>query len=131
VEDERCVMRILRKILLGLLILALLYGALRFVEHLTEQELTRVSDEATQESASLMWSPRLLKGDGICSLDLLDAEGHVLDTARLGILNAGFDALQQFGQLGFHDQEITVADRRTGELARRFVVRDGRLSPQD
>ena len=126
-----CVMRILRKILLGILILALLYGAVLFVERMAMQELTRVSDSATQESVALMWKPRMLKGDGLCSLYLLDAQEDVVDTARLGFRDSGFDALQQFGQLKFREREVTVANRQTGELAQRFVVRDGHLTSRD
>lgn len=124
-------MRVLRKILPGILLLALLYGAFLFVEHLTAQELTRVSHPQTQETVCLMWKPRLLRGGGVCDLNLLNAQGKVVDTARLGILNAGFDALQQFGQLGFEGQSISVANLQTGELVRRFVVRNGRLTPPE
>lgn len=124
-------MRVLRKILPGILILILLYGALLFAERLTTQELTRVSHPTTQEAVCLMWQPRLLRGDGICYLNLLNSQDKVVDTVRLGILNAGFDALQQFGQLGFQEQEVTVTNRQTGEVVRRFFVRDGRLSPTD
>lgn len=120
-------MRILRKILPVILILALLYGAFLGVEHFTTQELTRASDPTTQETVCLMWKSRLLKGDGVCFLDLLNAQGKVVDTARLGIPDTAFNALQQFGQVGFQGQEITVADRRTGEIGQRFIVRDGRL----
>lgn len=124
-------MRVLRKILPGILILILLYGALLFAERLTTQELTRVSHPTTQEAVCLMWQPRLLRGDGICYLNLLNSQDKVVDTVRLGILNAGFDALQQFGQLGFQEQEVTVTNRQTGEVVRRFFIRDGRLSPTD
>ena len=122
-------MRVLKKILPGLLILAVLYGALLFVERLTTQELTRVSDPSTRETVCLMWRSRLLSGDGVCYLNLLNAQGKVVDTARLGILKAGFDALQQFGQLGFEGKDITVTNLQTGELVQHFVVRDGHLSP--
>lgn len=124
-------MRVLRKILPVILILALLYGALFLVERLSTQELTRASPPSAQEAVCLIWQPRLLRGGGICSLHLLDSRGKVVDTARLGILDAGFDALQQFGQLGFQGQDITVANLQTGEVVRRFVVRAGRLSPPD
>jgi len=124
-------MRILRKILPVILILALLYGVFLGVEHFTTQELTSASDPTTQETVCLMWKSRLLKGDGVCFLDLLNSKGKVVDTARLGILDTAFNALQQYGQLGFVGQEITVADRRTGENGQRFVVRDGRLSAPD
>lgn len=124
-------MRVLQKILPGLLILALLYGALLFAERMAAQELTRVSHPANQETISLMWKPRFLKGDGVCDLNLLDSRDQVIDTARLGILDTSFDALQRFGQLGFEGRDITVANRQTGEIVQRFVVRDGRLSPAD
>lgn len=124
-------MPILRKSLLAILFLSLLYGAVLLVERLTTQELTRVSDASTQTSVCLMWKPRILKGDGICSLHLLDPQEDVVDEARLGILDAGFEALQQFGQLRIEGQEITVADQQTGEVAQRFMVHDGRLSRQD
>lgn len=128
-KDESLVMWVLRKILLVFLILALLYGVLFLVERLIAQELKRVSHPSTQETACLMWRPRLLRGDGVCDLDLLNPQGKVVDTARLGILDTGFNALQQFGQLGFQEQEITVAKLQTGELVQRFIVRDGHLTP--
>lgn len=121
-------MRVLQKILPAILVLILLYGALLFAERLTRQELTRVS-APMQETVSLMWQPRLLRGDGICSLSLLNAQDKVLDTVRLGILGAGFDALQQFGQLGVDGQNVTVTNLRTGEVMGRFEIRDGRLNP--
>jgi hypothetical protein len=120
-------MRVLRKILPAIVVLALLYGGLLLAERMTQQELTRASEASTQEVVSLVWQPRLLRGDGICALNLLNAQGKVVDTARLGVLGAGFEALQQYGQLGFVGQDITVTNLRTGEVLRRFVVRDGRL----
>lgn len=122
-------MRILQNILLGVLVLVLLYGGFLLVERLTRQELARVSNSSTQEAACLMWQPRLLKGDGVCSLELLNSQGKVVDSVRLGTLKAGFDGLQQYGQLSFEGQNITVASLRTGELVQRFVVLNGRLSP--
>jgi hypothetical protein len=120
-------MRILRKVLPGVLILALLYGLLLLVERLTTQELTRATEPQTQESICLIWKPRFLRGDGVCSLDLLDARGKAVDTVGLGTLDTAFNALQQYGQLVFQGQEVTVSQLRTGELVRRFVVQDGRL----
>lgn len=120
-------MRVLRKILPAIVVLALLYGGLLLAERMTRQELTRASHASTQETVSLIWQPRLLRGDGICSLSLLNAQDKVLDTVRLGVLGAGFDALQQFGQLGFEGQDVTVTSLRTGAVMGRFVVRDGRL----
>jgi hypothetical protein len=122
-------MSILWKILICLLIVLLAYGAVHLVERLMTQELTRVSSEATGESVRLIWTPRLLRGDGICSLDLVDADDTVLDQAPLGIRGTAFDALQEFGQLSFKESEITVKDRRTGELAAHYDVRDERLVP--
>lgn len=118
----------LRKLLLSVLILLVLYGALLLVERLTTQELVRVSHLPSHETVCLMWKPRLLKGDGICYLDLMNSEGKVVSTVKLGILDAAFNALQQFGQLGFVGQEITVSSLQTGEVVQRFVVRDGHLS---
>lgn len=122
-------MRILPKILIGVLILAVLYGVLFLAERLTTQELTRIAHPTSQEAVCLMWRPRLLKGDGVCEVDLLNAQGKVVDTARLGTLDTAFNALQQYGQLSIQEQELTVANLRTGDLARRFVIRDGRLNP--
>jgi len=119
------------KIFLGVLLLAAVYGGLLFVERLTTQELTRVPHPTTQEVVCLIWKPRLLQGGGVCYVDLLNAEGKVLDTAKLGALDASFEALQQYGQLEFQGQEITVKNLRTGELVQRFMVRDGRLSRPD
>lgn len=123
-------MPVLRKLFPALLILALLYGAVLLGERLTRQELTRVADSSTGEAACLMWQPRFLRS-GVCSLDLQNARGKVLDTAALGTLPAGFEALQQFGQLGFADRRITVASLKTGELRQSFTVRDGRLVPPE
>jgi hypothetical protein len=115
----------------GILILALGYGALILVERLTTQELTRASNPSTQESVCLMWKPRFLKGDGVCDLDLRNPQDKIVDTARLGTLDAGFEALQQFGQLDFQDQTVTVISRRNSEVVRRFTVRNGRFSPAE
>lgn len=109
----------------------MLYGALLLAERMTTQELARVSQPATHETAALMWKPRLLRGDGFCEVALLDSRGKVVDTARLGLFDAAFNVLQQCGQLGFEGRNITVANLHTGELVRRFVVRDGRLSPPE
>ncbi len=124
-------MRVLRTILFGALILALLYGALLFAERLTTQELTRVAHPPTGEAVCLMWKPRFLTGGGLCFLDLQNSEGKVLDSATLGTLDAAFNGLQQFGQLGFQGKEITVSNLQTGELVRRYEVREGRLVPQE
>ncbi len=124
-------MRALRQILPALLILALLYGGLLFVERLTTQELTRVSHSPTQETICLMWRPRLLLGDGAVFLILQDARDRITDTAPLVILDSAFNALQQCGDLGFDGQNVTVMNRQTGELCRRLTVREGRLDPAD
>lgn len=122
-------MRVFRKLLSAVLLLALLYGAILLGERLTRQELTRVSEASTGESACLMWQPRFLR-DGVASLHLQNAGGKVLDTAKLGTLPTGFEALQHFGQLGFADRRITVASLKTGELRQSFAVRDDRLVPE-
>ena len=122
-------MRFLRKALLLLPGLAALYGLFLFVEHMTTQELTRASDPATQETVLLMWKPRLLRGHGECFLELLNAREKVTDRISLGTLNAGFDALQEFGQLHLQDGTLTVSGRRDSSTSRRFNVRDGRLTP--
>ncbi len=124
-------MRILNKILLGLLVLALLYGAVLLVEMLTTQELKRVSNGQTNEAASLMWKPHLLSGNGVCYLNLLNAKGKVVDTAKLKVLSNGFDALEQCGGIDFQVQAITVGNLKTGELVQKFTVRGGRLSLQE
>jgi hypothetical protein len=128
---EGRVMRVLRKVLPVLVVLAVLYGIFGIVERLTVQELTRATEAATQESICLMWKPRLLRGDGRCYLDLQNAQGQVIDTAQLGFLSAGFDALQQFGNLSFQDQSVTVGSRQNSESVRRFLVREGRLEPAE
>lgn len=123
-------MPILRKSLLFILIAVLLYGVLLLGERLTRQELTRVAHASNGEAVCLLWQPRFLRGGGVCSLQLLNARGEVVDAAPLGTLKTGFDALQQFGQLGYQEGDVTVANLQTGELVRRFVVRDGRLKEE-
>ncbi|MFZ4681898.1 MAG: hypothetical protein ACOYMS_05320 [Terrimicrobiaceae bacterium] len=120
-------MRVLPKILPGILLLAALFGALLLVERLTTQELTRLSDPETQQTVCLIWKPRLLRGDGLCVLELLNAQSQVTDSVKLGILDTAFNALQQFGGLGFHGDEITVTNLRTGDLVQRFKVRNHNL----
>ncbi len=124
-------MRVLRKIVTGLLILLLAYGGVLLVERLITQELTRVSDQSSGESVGLIWRPRLLRGDGVCSLKLVNATDEFRDSAELGSLSSGLDALQTYGQMTFEGRDVVVADRRTGEVARRFEVRDGRLVAAD
>lgn len=68
----------MRIVFWGLLVVALLYGALLGAERLTTQELTRVSHPPTEEAVCLIWKPRFLRGDGICSLDSLNAQGQVV-----------------------------------------------------
>ena len=120
-------MPLLRKALLLVLILVLLYGGVLVVERLTTQELTSVTHPSSKEKASLMWNPRLLRGDGICSISLRNAQGQVVDSAVVGSLDTAFNALQQYGQLGFQGDEITVSNLRSGELLYRYGVRDGHL----
>jgi hypothetical protein len=122
-------MSLLRKLIPGVLVLVLLYGGLLVVERMTTQELTSVTHSPTQETLCLMWKPRFLRGDGLCYLGLKNAQGRITGTASLGTLDTAFNALQQYGQLGFQGQDITVTNLRTGELVRRFVVRDGLLAP--
>jgi len=121
----------LRKILPIFLIPVLLYSALLLAERLTTQELMRTTHPSTQEILCLMWKPRFLRGDGVCSLEVLSPQGRITDTARLGTLPAAFDALQQYGQLGFEGQDVTVSNRQTGTLAHRLTLRDGRLVALD
>lgn len=120
-------MQVWRNVLIGLVAVALLCGVFLFAERLTVQELTRVENSGTQEALCLMWKPRLLRGDGFCDLDLVSAQGKVLDTARLGKLDTGINALQQYGQLEFQGDAVKVMNTRTGELMQRFTVRDSRL----
>ncbi len=120
-------MQILRKILTGLVIALLAYGAVRLVERLMTQEITRASSAATGESVCLIWTLRLLRGDGMCSLDLVDANDDVLDHAPLGVRGAAFAALQEFGQLSFEGSDVAVKKRQTGEVVARYDVREGRL----
>ena len=124
-------MQILRKALWGVLILALGFGILLAAERLTIQELTRASLPSTQEAVCLMWKPRLLKRDGVCDLELLNPQGKVVDSVRLGVLGTGFDALQQFGLLDVQEPDVVVASRRTGDPLRRFKVQDGHLRPAE
>lgn len=121
----------MKKVLWGILVLALLYGVLLLGEMLTTQELKRVSNEQTNEAASLMWKPHFLSGNGVCYLNLLNAKGKTVDTARLKVLSNGFDALEQCGGIDFQGQAITVGNLKTGELFHRFLVRDGRLVSPD
>lgn len=120
-------MPILRKILIAVVILALLYGGVLVVERLTTQELTSVSHPSSQKTAALIWHPRLLRGDGVCSISLRNAQGQVVDSATIGTLDTAFNALQQYGQLGFQGEEITVSNLRSGELLHRFVISNSHL----
>lgn len=123
-------MRVFIKVLLGILVALAIYGGFHFAEHLATQELTRISHPTTQETVCLMWRPRFYRGGGVSYLNLLDVQQQVTDTAELGTLNAAFEALQQFGQMAFEEQVLTVTNGQSGEV-RRFVVRDGRLTPQN
>lgn len=121
-------MNVVKKILWCVVVLVLLYVGVLLVERMTTQELTRVTHAQTGETVCLMWQPRLLRGDGRCYVDLLNAQGKVVDSAPIKVLDTGFNALQQFGQLGFDDQAVVVSNLKTGEVAKRFLVKDGRLS---
>lgn len=92
------------------------------------QEITRASNDGSGESICLIWTPRLLRGDGICSLDLVAADDTVLDRAPLGTRGAAFDALQEFGQLSFDGSDVAVKKLQTGEVVARYEVREGRLT---
>lgn len=131
VEKRTFIIPVLKKLLPILLIVTLLYGALLLVERLTTQELTRASHPSTQETLCLMWQPRFLRGDGVCSLTVLNSQGQESDTVRLGTLPAALEALQHYGQLGFQGQDATVSNLQTGTLVRRFILHDGRLHAPD
>lgn len=118
------------KILGGIVIVAALYGALFLVERMMTQELTRGTNPAMQESVCLMWMPSLLKGDGLCAVELRNAQGKVLDTVALGRVDNALTALMQYGQMTFAGKVVTVENLKTGELARRWVVREGRLEKE-
>jgi len=120
-------MRVLRMVLLGLVILALAYGGVKVAERLATQELVRVSDAATGETACVMWRPRFLHGGGVCEVDLQNAQGKVLDTARVGSLDSGLTALQDFGQVSIGGEKVTVASRQTGAVVKVFAVQGGKL----
>jgi len=113
-------------ILLALVVVALLFGALLVGERLTTQELTRATEGTTGESVCLIWRPRFLHGDGGCDLDLLNRQGRVIDSVRLGTMDTAFNALQRYGQLDFQGDRVLVGGRR-GEKTQEFVVRGGRL----
>lgn len=121
-------MNVVKKILWCVVVLVLLYVGVLLIERMTTQELTRVTHAQTGEAVCLMWQPRLLRGDGKCFIDLLNAQGKVVDSANIKVLDTGFNALQQFGQLGFDDQTLVVSNLKTGEVAKRFLVKDGRLN---
>jgi hypothetical protein len=121
-------MPVLRKILPILLVAVILYAGLLVVERMSTQELTRASDPATQQAVALIWKPQFLKGRGLCTIDLIDSAGKVTDTASLPPLDSAFNALQQYGQLSFQGENITVSNQQSGEVVHRFVIKDGRLS---
>lgn len=120
-------MKFLRLALWGILVIALGFGILLFVQRLTVQELTRATHPSTQEAICLMWKPRLFQGNGACDLELQNSRGKVVDSIRLGTVDAGFEALQQFGQIEFQGEEVLVSSRRSGETVRRLAVRGGRF----
>lgn len=120
-------MPLLRKILVVVLSVLVLYGALLGVERLTTQELTRVAHPSAPQAVCLMWKPQFLRGNGIVYLDLRDGGDKLLATGRVAVVDRAFNALQQFGQLGFDGADITVTNLQTGEPVRRFAVREGRI----
>jgi len=117
------------KILAALVLAALLYAGLRLAEHMSKQELTRATRPDAPETICLMWQPHLLRGNGLCYLDLRNAQDKITSTAPLGTLDSGFNALQQFGQLDFQGATLTVSSRQTGQASHRFTVQDGKLVP--
>lgn len=124
-------MRVFVKVLLGVLVALAIYGGFHLAERAATQELTRIAHPTTKESACLMWRPRFYRGGGLVYVSILDTQERTTDTAELGTVGAGLEALQQFGQMSFQEEELTVANMQTGAVVRRFVVRDGRLSPQN
>jgi hypothetical protein len=124
-------MNIAKKILWCVVILAVLYGGVLVVERMTRQELTRVSHGQTGETVCLMWQPKLLRGNGVVALDLLNAQGKKIDSTQLQIFDTGFNALQQFGQVTFDDQGVVVSSLKTGEVVQRLAIKDGRLVKTD
>lgn len=120
----------LRKIL-PLLVVVVLYIGLLLVERMSTQELTRASDSSTQQAVALIWKPQFLKGNGLCTLNLLDSAGKVTDTATLPSVDSALSALRQYGQLSFQGEGVTVSDQQSGEVVRRFVIRDGRLEKSE
>ena len=121
-------MRVFVKILLGVVVAAMIYSGVLLTERMATQELTRATHPSSQEVVCVMWRPRFLQGDGVCFLELRDANDEVVDSAELGTLSAAFEALQQYGQLGFQSEELLVTNQRTGQIEHRFVVREERLS---
>lgn len=121
----------LRKLLPILVVAIVLFAGLLLVERMSTQELTRASDPATQRAVALVWKPRFLKGDGLCTIQLLDSAGKVTDTAGLPPLDSAFNALRQYGQLSLQGENITVSNQQSGEVVQRFVIRNGRLGQSE
>lgn len=119
-------MGVLKKIFAGLVVVAALYLGLLVVERMTTQELTSVAQG--NETVCLMWKPQFLTGNGLCFLNLKGASGQVVSTARVGMLDTAFNALQQYGQLEFQGEAVKVSNLKTGEVMRRFTVKDGALN---
>ncbi len=117
------------KIISLLLLAALLYAGLLFAQRMSTQELTRATLPGAPDAVCLMWKPRFLRGDGLCYLDLRNAQDKITSTAPLGTLDTAFDALQQFGQLDFQGATLTVSSRQTGQASHRFTLQDGKLVP--
>jgi hypothetical protein len=124
-------MRVMQKLLAGLVVLVLAYGVLLGVERMTRQELTSVPHPESQQTVCLMWQPRFLTGNGVGLLDLKNATGKVIDSVQVGTLDTAFNALQQWGQVDFQGDGVKVSNLKTGEVMRKFAVRDGKFRAAD
>lgn len=119
--------RWLKTLLLLALGILLVFAALRWAERMTVQELTRTARPDDAGAVCIVWKPRLISGGGSCVVEVRDAADRVTDSAPLGTLTTGHEALQRFGQLVIRDDTVVVSHLQTGEVARQFVLRDGRL----
>lgn len=122
-------MRIFRVFIYLLIFLAALYAIFLGAERMTTQELTRADLPGTGQAACVMWSPRLLRGDGVCSLRIVDSREKMLDAQILGVQSSGFEALQHYGLVGYEDGVVRVWNRQTGAVTGQFALRDGCLLP--